>query len=185
MSRIPLIPKEEARGEVATIYGMLEESFQKIPNLFATVAHLPQAMGPLLQFFDTLYNQSELSPRLLEMVVIKVSYGYQSHYCLTLHKAFALERGLTNADILAMEDPAGSAAFPENERVLLEYIDQYVKEPLDVSDELFGRMSQHFTKGQIVNLSLLASLSGLFGQLANALKIPVDQFIGAPRPESF
>ena len=182
MSRIPLITKEEAQGDVAAVFGALEENFKKVPNLFATVAHLPQAMGPLLSLFDTLYNQSDLAPRLLEMVVIKVSYGYQSHYCLTLHKAFALERGLTNADILAMEAPGGPTGFPENERVLLEYVDQYVREPLEVSDDLFARLSEHFTPGQIVNLSLLASLSGLFGQMANALKIPVDAFIGTPAP---
>ena len=70
MNRIPLIGKDEASPEVAAVYGMLEESFNKVPNLFATVAHTPQAMGPLLQFFDALYNQSDLSPRLLEMVVI-------------------------------------------------------------------------------------------------------------------
>ena len=182
MNRIPLISKDEASPEVAAMYGMLEESFNKVPNLFATVAHTPQAMGPLLQFFDALYNQSDLSPRLLEMVVIKVSYGYQSHYCLTLHKAFALERGLTNADLRAIKDPSGEEVFAENERALLDYVEQYVKEPLEVSDELYARMSEHFTQGQIVNLSLLASLSGLFGQVANALRIPVDSFIGSPPP---
>jgi len=182
MSRIPLIGQDEAGPEVTMMYGMLEENFGKVPNIFATAAQYPLAMGPLLQFFDALYAQSELPPRLLEMVVIKVSFGFQSHYCLTLHKAFALERGLSHEDILAIADPKLENTFSAAERVVIEYVGQYAADSLQISDELQARLREHFDEAEIVNLCLLASLSTLFGQFANALQIPIDDFIGAPPP---
>ena len=184
MIRIPLVTEDAAPPEVSALYDVLKAEFKKVPNLFATAAHYPAAMKPLLELFDALYNQSDLDPRLLEFVVIKIAYGYQSHYCLTLHKAFALERGVSNADIKAMEDRANWDAFPPAERALLEFTEQFQKEPLDVSDELFAGMRRHYSEGQIVNLTMLMGVASLFGQMANALQIPVDSFIGAAAGES-
>lgn len=179
MSRIPLVDKSDASDDVAALYDALEEKFRKVPNLFATLAHHPPAMKPMLELFSALYDQSDLDPRLLEFVVIKIAYGFQSHYCLTMHKAFALERGLTNQEIKDMEDRAHWAGFEARERVLLAFTDQFQKDPNRVSDELFASLSEHYSTGEIVNLTALMGLAALFGQMANALQIPIDSFIGA------
>ena len=184
MTRVRLVESADAEGEVAEFFEVLVENFKKVPNLFATVAHYPGAMKPLLELFDSLYNQSDLDPRLLEFVIIKISFGYQSHYCLTLHKAFALERGATNEEIRALDDPSGLASFPEDERVALEFARQFAEDPLDISDELYQRLSEHYSESQIVNLTLLMGLASLFGQTANALRIPIDSFIGVAPPHS-
>ena len=180
MTRIPLIDKADAPQDIATFFGVLEESFGKVPNLFATIAHYPPSLKPMLELFDSLYNQTDLNPRICDFVVIKIAYAYQSHYCLTLHKAFALERGVTNAEIMAMDDPARLDSFPENERVVLEFANQYAKDPLAISDELYGRLRAHYSESHVVNLTLLMGLASLFGQVANALRIPIDSFIGKP-----
>lgn len=183
MSRIPLIGRAEAAGEVAAMFEVLQQNFRKVPNLFATVAHHPPSMRPLLELFDSVYNQTDLEPRLLEMVVIKIAYGYQSHYCLTLHKAFALERGLSNEDIERIRDPETYGAFPDAERAVLEVTDQFAQDPLGISDEQFERLRGYFDEEQVVTLVLLMGLASLFGQLANALRIPIDDFIGAAPSE--
>lgn len=179
MSRIPLVEKSDAPEGVAALYDVLEENFRKVPNLFATLAHYPPAMKPMLELFDALYNQSELDPRLLEFVVIKIAYGYQSHYCLTMHKAFALERGMTNAEIKAMEDPANWSAFAPHERALLAFTQQFQADPNAISDALYAELEDHYTQSQIVNLTALMGLASLFGQMANALRIPIDAYTGA------
>lgn len=179
MSRIPLVRKDVASPEVAAVYEMLEGAFNKVPNLFATLANHPPALKPMLELFGALYEQSEIEPRLLEFVVLKIAYGYQSDYCLTMHKAFALERGITNEEIYAMEDRANWGRFPANEQALLGYTAQFQADPLGLTDEHHGELAQHFSESQIVNLVALMGLASLFGQMANALQIPVDEFIGA------
>ena len=46
MTRIPLIDKADAPQDIATFFGVLEESFGKVPNLFATIAHYPPSLSP-------------------------------------------------------------------------------------------------------------------------------------------
>ncbi len=179
MSRIPLVEKSDASGEVAETFDALEANFGKIPNLFKTLARFPPAMRPMWKLFDALYNKSDLDPRMLELVIIQVAYSYQSHYCLTIHKAFALERGLSNQEIKSMMDPATWSRFPESEQALLAYVAAYEEDSNKIPDEVFDAMRAHYTESQIVNLTMLMGLACLYGQTANALQIPIDSFIGA------
>ncbi len=179
MPRIPLVTRDEADPSTQVFFDVLQERFEKVPNLFGTVAQFPGAMKPLLEMFEAVYAQSGFSPRLTELVMVQVSFGLQSHYCLTMHKAFALEHDATIDEINALRDEDLSS-FSESERVALEYAKQYCEDSLAVSDALFGRLSEHYSPSQIVNLTLLIGLSQLFGHTANALHIPIDSFVGAP-----
>jgi len=180
MERISLVRAEQASPEIQAFYEGLEEQFHKVPNLFATVAHHPQALQPLLGLFGAVYADTDLSPRLVELTIIKVSYTLQSHYCLTLHKAFALERGLTDEELRSLIEDPTHARFPEAERAVLDFAARYATDAREIPDELVAGLRAHYTEEQIVTLCLLMSLSRLFGDLANALHIPLDAFVRPP-----
>ena len=180
MDRISLVAAEGASPEVQAIYQALQERFHKVPNLFATVAHHRSSLQPLLELFSSAYDSTDLTPRLVELAIIKISFALQSHYCLTLHKAFALERGVTDEELRAlMEDPT-HAIFPEAERAALDFAAAYAADARNVTDEDYAKLRAHYTEEQIVTLCLLMSLSRLFGDLANALHIPLDAFVKPP-----
>lgn len=181
MERITLVGEDAAPPDVRPLFAVLRERFDKVPNLFAAMAHAPAAMRPVLDYFDAVYARSELSERLRELVLVQVAFGLQSHYCLTLHKAFALERGATIAELKALRDDPELAPFTEEERVVLRYAAAYARDAREIPDDLYGELRARFSEAQIVSLSLLVSLALLFGDLANALHIPVDAILKAPR----
>ena len=181
MARISLVHPLDADEEVRALFGELEERFQKVPNLFAAIANHPPAMGPILGLFEAVYAQDGLSDRLKELVLVKVAFGLQSHYCLTLHKAFALERGVSNEELKALREEDDFRSFPEAERVVLRYADAYVEDARQIPDRLYDELRSHYAEGAIVRISLLVSLALLFGDLANALHIPIDAYIGPPK----
>ena len=180
MSRVPLVKPEEASPEIQAFFRELEANFHKVPNLFGTLANYPTALTPMLGLFDAVYNRSSLSPRVVELAIIKISYGLQSHYCLTLHKAFALERGVTNDELRALRSDPTHSTFEDSERVVLDFAAQYGEDALAIDDELFARLREHYDEAAIVNLCLLMGLSYLYGQMANSLRIPLDEFITRP-----
>jgi len=115
--------------------------------------------GSFLGLFEAVYAQDGLSDRIKELVLVKVAFGLQSHYCLTLHKAFALERGVTNEEIKALREEDDFRQFPAAERVVLRYADAYVKDARQIPDRLYAELKSHYAEGEIVRISLLISLA--------------------------
>lgn len=175
MPRIPLIAPECAEGSTQLLFQELQQAFHKVPNLFATVAHYPEALRPLLEYYHAVYTKSAIPKRILELAIIKTSFGTQSEYCLMLHKAFALEHGVTYDEIMSLSEDPQHTRFSEPERAVLEYAAQVTSDSRKVSDELFEKLRRHFSEAQILNLALLVGFAQLFGHLSNALHIPMDE----------
>ncbi len=174
MSRIPPIAAKQADGPTREFYQELQQAFHKVPNLFATSAHYPPAPRPVLDFFHAVYTKSSMPKRLLELAILRASLGIQSEYCLTLHKAFALEHGVTYDEIMSLTEDPSHARFSEPERAVLDYTAQITSDARDVTDELFGRVRRHFSEAEILNVTLLIGLAQTFGRLSDALQIPMD-----------
>ena len=51
MARIEPLKKEEAQGETKAIFEAMERQFGMIPNLFATIAHYPMALKPIIDLY--------------------------------------------------------------------------------------------------------------------------------------
>ena len=174
MSRIPLITPEQADGPTREFYQELGQMFHKVPNLFATIAHYPPALRPLLDYFHAVYTKSTIPKRLLELAILRISLVAQSEYCLTLHKAFALEHGVTYDEIMSLNEDPRHTRFNDQERAVLDYTAQFGSDSRGVTDELFARLRRHFSEPEILNLTLMVGLAQLFGHLSNALSIPMD-----------
>ena len=174
MSRIPLITPEQADGSTLEFFQELRQMFHKVPNLFATIAHYPPALRPLLDYFHAVYTKSTMPKRLLELAILKASLGIQSEYCLTLHKAFALEHGVSYDEIMSLSEDPRHTRFSEPERAILDYTAQITSDARGVTDELFARVRQHFSEADILNLTLLIGLVQSFGRLSDAVQIPMD-----------
>ena len=175
MPRVPLIAPERADGSTQLFFQELQQAFHKVPNLFATVAHYPQALKPLLEYYHAVYTKSAIPKRVLELAILRTSLGTQSEYCLTLHKAFTLEHGVTYDEIMSLSEDPQHTQFSEPERAVLDYAAQVTSDSRKVSDELFERLRRHFSEAEILNLSLLLGFAQLFGHLSNALHIPIDE----------
>ncbi len=174
MSRIPQITPEQADGPTREFYQELRQMFHKVPNLFATIAHYPPALRPLLDHFHAVYTKSTMPKRLLELAILKASFGIQSEYCLTLHKAFALEHGVSYDEIMSLNEDPRHTRFSEPERAILDYTAQITSDAHGVTDELFARVRRHFSEAEILNVTLLIGLAQTFGRLSDALQIPMD-----------
>ena len=59
--------------------------------------------------------------------------------------------------------------FTDAEKVALEYARQLTLDAHQVSDELFGRLRQHYDEGEIVEISAMAGIFNYFNRVNDAL----------------
>ncbi len=87
----------------------------------------------------------------------------------------ALRFGINEAKLAAVWEYRTSPLFTEPERVALEFAIAAASQPNDVSDELFERMKQHWTEGQIVEIAALVAYFGFMNRWNDTMATPLEE----------
>jgi alkylhydroperoxidase family enzyme len=74
-----------------------------------------------------------------------------------------------------------STLFSDAERVALEYSERMTITGQKVDDELFGRLTSHFTEAQIVELTAAIALENFRSKLNPALGVSAQGFCVIPQ----
>jgi alkylhydroperoxidase family enzyme len=97
--------------------------------------------------------------------------------------------GLSDEQLLALPHYRESNLFTEVEKLVLDYAVAVSRTPVDVPDELFARLHEHFDDAQIVELTHLIALENYRGRFNFALGAGAAGFsegmvCALPEPES-
>src|SRR3954470_664601 len=72
---------------------------------------------------------------------------------MDINSAVGRKMGVTEEQLLDLNNYKTSASFDARERVALELTDELVKTPANVSDELYTRLLQRFSYPELVELA--------------------------------
>lgn len=100
MPTIRPIEIEEASAATRRLLNNVNAEAGEVSNMVKTMAHSTQTLEAYLLFSRTL-NGGKLSPKLRELIALTVGRTNRCDYSLAQHASLALERGLTNDEILA------------------------------------------------------------------------------------
>lgn len=101
MARIPQIDPASATGDTAAHMATTRKMFGgSIPNLFATAAQSPAAVGAMLSFFASL-GKGALGAKAGEQIAIAIAQSNGCGYCLSAHTAIGSMVGLAPAALAA------------------------------------------------------------------------------------
>ena len=79
--------------------------------------------------------------------------------------------GVTEEKILALADYASSPLYSEREKMALEYADRITITDLEVSDEFFARLKEHFTDDELVELTAAIAWENCSSKFNRALRV--------------
>lgn len=175
MVRIRPLKKEEVGAEAKEVLEAIEKQFGMIPNLFATMAHYPKALKPMLDLYQAISKESAIEPKLQELANLEVSRINRCHYCLTHHTQMAKMSGVTNEQIAALRVRELGKVFSPEEKTVIEYARQVTKDAENVPEELFGRLKSHLSESEIVNLTLIIGLMNVFNRFNGALGVELEK----------
>jgi len=103
-------------------------------------------------------NGSSVDERLKNMVELKGAQMIGCEFCVDLGSQICRNSGFSDEELLALPRYRQSELFTEREKLALDYAVAVMRTPVDVTDELFARMKEHFSDEQLVEITALLTL---------------------------
>jgi len=121
-------------------------------------------------------HSHKMSERLKLLAATKSATQVGCQFCIDIGTALGRDAGVTDDQIRDFHSYMESAAFSEDEKLVIEYAEQMTNTPVNISDELFARLREHFDEAQIVELTAAIAIENLRARFNNALDIPPAGF---------
>ena len=171
MARIQTVPKEQAGPIVKLVYRCMRKGMKKMTGREAAHgsgiepveiwAHQPKMMSGMGKFQQAVRKGNSVDERLKYLVELKGAQMIGCEFCLDLGSQICRNSGFSDEELLALPRYRPSHLFTEREKLALDYTVAVMRTPVEVTDELFARMKEHFTDEQLVEITALLTVVNL------------------------
>ncbi len=117
-----------------------------------------------------------VAERYKNLAMLRTSQLTGCEWCLDFGSKLAQDAGVPEADLRELSLWHDSERFDEVDHLVLEYAEAMTRTPVEVSDELFARLREHFDERQIVELTMAIGLENLYSRTNWALGIEGEGF---------
>ena len=171
--RVKLIYYFTRRG-LASLSGRETEHMLEPLQMFA---HSPALLNGYAKLEQATSKLHRVDKRLSDLAELKAATMTSCEYCIDLGSQVARRRsGLTDEHLLALPRYRDSELFTEAEKLVMDYAVGMSRTPVDVPDELFARLREHFGEAELVELTYIIALENLRGRFNLALGIGAAGF---------
>ncbi len=137
-------------------------------------ANRPEIATAFVRFQQSVDANSSLTPRLRELVRLRVAFHNQCRSCMAVRSSAAVADGMTDGAVCSLERPEEAADLTDAEKAALAYADLLATDHLSIDDAVFDRMRQHFDEPQMIDLGVHIGICVGFGRLAMSWDIVDD-----------
>jgi AhpD family alkylhydroperoxidase len=146
------------------------------------MSRLPDVAVAIGGVTAALRETGALSPRLMELVRLRIAFHNQCRSCMSIRYQSAIDDGLTEDVVCSLERPAEAPDLTEAERTALRFADLFATNHLAIDDAVYDDLRAHFSEDQLVALGLHCALCVGLGRLAATWHVVDDlpeEFRGA------
>jgi alkylhydroperoxidase family enzyme len=171
MARIQGVPQGKAGPMVRLVYWFMRRGMKKMTgrppahgNGIEPVeiwAYQPKMMSGMGRFQGAVRKGHSVDERLKNLVELKGAQMIGCEYCVDLGSQICRNSGFSDAELLALPRYRTSDLFTEREKIALDYAVAVMRTPVEVTDELFARMKEHFSDKQMVEITALLTVVNL------------------------
>ena len=171
MARIQGVPQGQAGPMVKVVYWFMRRGMKKLtgrePAYGSGIepveiwAHRPKMMSGMGKFQQAVRKGNAVEERLKNLVELKGAQMIGCEFCVDLGSQICRNSGLTDQELLALPRYREGDLFTERERLALDYKVGVMQTPVDVTDELFSRVQEHFSDEQLVEITALLTVVNL------------------------
>jgi AhpD family alkylhydroperoxidase len=168
MARIEGVPKSKAGPVVRLTYWLGPKMVKKLTGREAQTgsaiapielwAYKPKMMMGMGRFNQAVRKGKDVDERLKNLVELKGAQMIGCEYCVDLGSQICRNSGLSDDELLALPHYRSSDLFTDREKAALDYAVAVMRTPVEVTDELFERVKEHFDEKQIVELTAMLTL---------------------------
>jgi len=171
MARIQGVSKDQAGPVVKLVYRFMTRGTKKLTGRDATRgtgiepvelwARKPKMMSAMGKFQGAVRKGHLVDERTKNLVELKGAQMIGCEFCVDLGSQICRNSGFPDEDLLAIPRYRQSDRFTESEKVAMDYAVAVMRTPVDVTDDLFARVKEHFTDDQIVEITALLTVVNL------------------------
>jgi 4-carboxymuconolactone decarboxylase len=172
MARIDGVPKSEAGLVVRLTYRFGPKMMKKLTGRdpqrgsglepMEIWAYQPKMMIGMGRFNQAIRKGKTVDERIKNLVELKGSQLIGCEFCVDLSSQICRNSGFSDEELLALPRYQSSDLFDDREKVALDYAVAVMRTPVEVTDELFARMKEHFADKQIVEITALLTVVNLY-----------------------
>jgi AhpD family alkylhydroperoxidase len=171
MARIEGVPKRKAGPMVKLIYRLGPRMMKKLTGRepqtgsgmepIAIWAYQPKMMMAMGKFNQAVRKGKSVDERLKNLIELKGAQMIGCEYCVDLGSQICRNSGFSDDELLALPRYPESDLFTDREKLALDYTVAVMRTPVEVTDELFARLKEHFSDEQLVEITALLTLVNL------------------------
>jgi alkylhydroperoxidase family enzyme len=171
MARIEGVSKDQAGPIVKLVYRFMTRGTKNMTgrepargNGIEPVeiwARRPKMMSAMGRFAGAARKGKSVDERIRYLIELKGSQMIGCEYCVDLGSQICRNSGFSDEELLAVPRYRHSDLFTEREKLALDYTAAVMRTPVEVTDELFARMKEHFTDDQMVEMTALLTAVNL------------------------
>lgn len=135
-------------------------------TLAGILSYRPEVAGPIGEAIRALGTTGTLSPRLRELIRLRIAFHNQCRSCMAMRYTEALEDGLTEDLVCSLERPEEADDLTEAERSALRFADMFANNHLAIDDSVYDDLRKYFSENQLVEIGLNCALDVGMGRLA-------------------
>ena len=134
-------------------------------------AHIPKLLSGYGKLEQAAAKLDRLDRRYRALAELKAATTARCEYCIDLGSQIARQWGLRNEELRALTDHKSAACFSEADELVLEYAAGMSRTPVEVTDDLFGALRDHFDTAALVELTFIIALENMRARFNLALDI--------------
>jgi alkylhydroperoxidase family enzyme len=171
MARIQGVRPAEAGPMVKLVYFFMRKGMKKLTGREAARgsgiepveiwARQPKMMSGMGKFQQAVRKGKSVDERLKYLVELKGAQVIGCEFCVDLGSQICRNSGFSDEELLALPRYRQSELFTEREKLALDYTVGVMRTPVEVTDELFARVQEHFSDEQIVEVTALLTVVNL------------------------
>ncbi|WP_375486558.1 carboxymuconolactone decarboxylase family protein [uncultured Mycobacterium sp.] len=140
----------------------------------AILARRPEAAKAFLALQSALRTSGTLSPRLVELIRLRIAFHNQCRSCMAIRYRSAIDDGVTEDTVCSLERPAEAADLSAAERSALNFADLFATNHLAIDGTVYDELRQHFTEDELVELGLHCATMVGFGRMVATWDVADD-----------
>ena len=159
--------------DLKPIYKNAEAFFGHVPNIVKALGSIFVLCKSITNFLIQSLGNGLVDWKFKELVILKTLRLMKSHYSYGAHESIAIQLGVTENQLSDISNSIwkSSAEFSEGEKLVFELIEQIGIDANAVTKDLWDKLKQHWSNGQLVELNGIITTFIMIGRVGDALGI--------------
>lgn len=172
--RLAPLPPDPGFAEVFARFAAACGGF--VPNAMLIMQRRPKILRAFIQMAGAVSDPetSEVDAGFKRLIALMASQAAGCQYCMSHNAAIARGAGIGDAKLDALWEYRTSQLYTEAERIALDVALAAGQVPNAVTDEMFAKLREYWSDGQIVEIVAMIALFGFLNRWNDTLATPIE-----------